>query len=444
MGVTIYGIGGYEEVGMNMTAVKVDDEVIILDMGWALDKVLSYFGEYIPEKISTKEMIKMGAFPNDSVIHEYKDKVKAIVLSHAHLDHISAAPKMAPFYKDAPVIATPYTIQVLKRLIKEEPMPFKNRLVKLSPNSSFKVSKNITIEFIYVTHSVPQSVMTAIHTKYGVILYSGDYKFDDFPVIGQKTNMKRLLQLGKQGVLCLIADSTRVDEEKKTFSESVFNAMFRDVLLTTNEENLIVATTFSSHIARLKTMVEQAIKMKRIPVIFGRSMYNYIHAAEEIGIVKISDKARIVKSRKEMEKIMRKINMLKKKYFVICSGHQGEPSSVLSKIADNQLPLDIGEEDQLIFCSMVIPTPIQIAQRLNIENKFKERKVRLFMDIHVHGHGSREDLHDLMKIVKPKHIVPCHGDISKLSSAINFALQMGYTLGKTAHLLQNGNKVDIV
>jgi len=412
-------------------------------MGWALDRLLSTFGEYIPEKMSTKDMVKAGVFPNDSIIHEFKDKVKAIVLSHAHLDHISAAPKMAPFYKNAPVLATAYTIEVLKRLIKEEPLPFKNRLVKLSPNSSFKVSKDITIEFVYATHSVPQSVMTAIHTKYGVIIYTGDYKLDDFPVIGQKTNIKRLSQLGKKGVLCLISDSTRVDEEKKTFSESVFNAMFRDVLNTTNQENLIVATTFSSHIARIKTMIEQAVKMDRIPVIFGRSMYNYIKAAEDIELVKLSDKAKIVRGKKNMEKAMRKINTLKKKYFVICSGHQGEPSSVLSKVADKVLPLDIGREDQLIFCSTVIPTPIQIAQRMNIEKKFKERRTRLFKDIHVHGHGSREDLHDIMKIVKPKHLIPCHGDISKLSSAINFAIQMDYKLGKTAHLLQNGNKVDI-
>ncbi len=443
MTIQVFTIGGYEEVGKNMTAVRIDGEIVILDLGWHLEKVLSEFGEYDPRTISTKNMIEIGAFPDDSIIHEYKDEVKAIVLSHAHLDHVAAVPKMAPFYKKALVIGTPFTIEVVKKLIKDEAIPFKNKLIILNANSSMKISKNIEIEFIYVTHSTPQSVMIAVHTKYGIILFTGDFKFDNFPVIGQKTNMARLKAVAKKGVLLLIVESTRVDEESKTFSESVFNAMFKDVLLSDNKDNLIVATTFSSHISRIKTIVEYGTAMGRTVVIMGHSMKNYISAAETVGIVKISDKVRICHNKAEINKTLKAIAKDRSKYLILCTGHQGEPDSVLDRISKKEFDFTFQKDDQIIFCCCVIPAPVNIAQRMELEKRLKYFQVRLFKDIHVHGHASMQDIHDLIKMISPKYIIPNHGNISKIASSVELARKFGYSLGKNIFMMQDGSMVEL-
>jgi ribonuclease J len=286
--------------------------------------------------------------------------------------------------------------------------------------------------------------MVVLHTKEGKILYANDYKFDAFPVIGKTTNTRRLRELGKEKVAALIMDCTRAREPGKTPSETVAKEMMRDVLLgTENRDNLIILSTFSSHIARLSSVLEMGKKLNRKVIFMGRSLAKYIEAAEKIRLVKFSKEAEVLKYGNEIKKRLRKIDASPQrgKYLLVTTGNQGEPNSVLSRIAIGELPLKLRRDDQVIFSCNVIPTPVNIANRDILEYKLAQKNVRIFKGIHVSGHASKEDQRDLISMVKPQHIVPAHGDIQMTSALSELASEMGYSLGKNVHLIQNGQKI---
>jgi ribonuclease J len=237
--IEIRSVSGYEEVGRNMTALRVDDSVIILDMGLELESYVNYIEDEDINKISVNELIKNKARPDISYINEWINDVKAIISTHAHLDHIGAMPFLAGNF-NAPIIASPYTIEVLNRTASDNGLKIKNPLKKINANSRIKINEKLILEFIGVTHSTPQTAMIAIHTPDGAIVYANDYKFDNYPIIGKKTNKERLRELGNQGVLALIVDSTKAAEPKKTPSESVARAMLRDVMLATDNRHKIM------------------------------------------------------------------------------------------------------------------------------------------------------------------------------------------------------------
>jgi len=255
MRITLHAVGGYDEVGRNMTCLEIGNDAIILDMGIYLDR-------YVPlqdniDELTAQQLIQEDAIPNDGKIFQLRNKVKAIILSHAHLDHIGAIPWLASHY-NCPIFSTPYTVEILKRMKREKSFfELKNKLVTITPNSTYNISKNIDVEFIHTTHSIIQPSMVNISIPQGNILYSLDYKFDNHPIIGKRTNKKKLRKLGKGNTIALIVDSTNAEEEKKTFSESVAREMLKDVLLgMETEEHGIIITTFSSHVARLKSIFE--------------------------------------------------------------------------------------------------------------------------------------------------------------------------------------------
>lgn len=443
MGIELWAIGGYNEIGRNMSAINVDGEVVILDMGVWLEKISGYEnGDAM--RLSANELLNMEAIPDDTIFEKaWGNKVKAILITHSHLDHVGACTKIAPKY-DAPIIATPFTCEVLENLKREE-KGITNKIIRLNAGSKYEISKNLLIEFVYATHSTPQTVIITLHTKYGAIVYANDFKFDEYPVLGKRTDYKRLVEIGKDGVIALISDSTRIDEEKRTFSESLVREMLKDVLLwTDNEKNAIITTTFASHIARLSTILNFAKEMGRKPVFIGRSLANYISAAERVGLVNFSKEAKIYGYKNEIKKALKEINKSREKYFIICTGNQGEPDAVLTRIAQGKLPFDILPEDQIVFCCNTIPSPINEANRANLERMLKSKRARIFTDIHASGHAAREDHRELLKMLEPKNYIPCHGGIQKQASAVELATEMGYTLGKDVHLLQNGQKLKII
>lgn len=442
--IELMAVGGYDEVGRNMTAVKVDDEVVILDMGWNLEKVLMHFGNYNPKKHSLQDMIEVGAFPDYNYMGSWIPKVKAIVISHAHLDHISAIPKLARKFPGAQIIGTPFTIEVLKGHLEEEPKKLPNNITVMKAGSKKKLGKNFTLEYVHVTHSTPQACMSVLHTPAGRVVYTGDWKLDNHPIIGKRTNTKRLKQLGDEGVKLLIADTVRIEREQKTPSEAMVKEMLKDVLWgVENEGHAIFVTTFSSQIARLYTIKTLAEKMGRKVIFMGRSMKNYIHAAKKVGVVDLTKGAEVLSWSRKVKSALKRVRKNPEKYLVVATGHQGEPHSVLDRISRGKLPFEFKEWDTLIFASEIIPAPVNQANRAELERRLRTSKVRMFKDIHVSGHAAREDHRDLLKILKPDHYVPFHGDIKKLASAANLAKDMGYQLGKTVHLMQNGQKVEI-
>ncbi|MFT4343243.1 MAG: RNase J family beta-CASP ribonuclease [Candidatus Woesearchaeota archaeon] len=442
MPVEICTVGGYGEVGRNMTAIRIDDEVIICDMGVHLENYIALTEEEDVVNISPKQLIYHKAVPDITVIESWKPLVKAIVPTHAHLDHIGAVPFLAPAF-DAPVICTPFTAAVLHAIIDDAGIQFPNKIKVLNANSSIKISDAISIEFVSITHSTPQTVIVVIHTPYGDIIYANDFKFDNTPIVGTKPNMERLREIGATGkVLCLIVDSLYADEHKKMPSESVAREMLKDVMLNTESQGKgMIVTTFSSHIARLKSILEFGKKLNRKVIFLGRSMNKYITAAESVGLVNFSEEGEIIKYASRVGSKIKKIcNEGKDKYLLVVTGHQGEPKSALSKMAHGLFPFEQG--DIVIFSTSVIPSPTNIKNREIIEDVLRTHGARIFRDIHISGHAAREDHRDLLTMLKPRHLLPSHAPLPKMTAMLELAIDMGMP-NDTVHLVKEGTFLEL-
>jgi len=440
----IHAIGGYNEVGKNMTALEIDDDVIIFDSGLFLPAIV---GVSEREKIPTeKGMRNLGALPDDLYLenHNLREKVRAILVSHAHLDHVGGIPYNSYRY-NADVVGTPFTMSVLKVLMEDNNHKIKNRIVSIEPNGTYIVkgkNRNYKVEFINMTHSTIQSAIIAVHTPYGIVFYANDYKLDNSPVFGDKPNYYRLKELSKMGVKALIVDCLYAPDDRKTPSEKIAKGLLEDVFFTTDNKNSgMIVTTFSSHIARLKTITELGRRLNREVVFLGRSLNKYVTAAKLVGKAPFINDIRLVTYRKQLEKSLKQINKSKQDYLIVCTGHQGEPGSILDRIAKNQLPLHLTSSDHIIFSSKTIPTPINEENRQQLEKRLKKHQVRIFDNVHVSGHGGREDLRDLINLIKPEHVIPSHGDLKKLTAGAALAAEMGYKLNKTVHLMQNGQSI---
>ena len=324
MGMQIITVGGYSEIGKNCTIVKVDNEAVILDMGLHMDNYIAYTEEredfHTEKDMSADALIKVKAVPNIYQIQDLWSKVKAICVTHAHLDHLGAIPFISNKFK-ADIHCTRYTAEVLSAILRDEKISLRNNIVSHPTNSRFKISKKITIEFINITHSVPQTVIIAVHTPYGTLVYANDFKLDNAPTLGDKPNFKRLKALGEKGVKVLIVDSLYADTAMKTPSESIAREMLKDVLLGVNSKGkAVVVTTFSSHIARLKSIVELGKKLRRKIVFIGRSLSKYTTAAQTAGIIDFSKKAEFVRYVNKIGKFFKQVKH-PEKYLFIVTGH---------------------------------------------------------------------------------------------------------------------------
>lgn len=432
----ICAVGGYYEVGRNMTAVKVDDACFILDMGINLTKYIELTEDEDIHDITEKQLMHAGAIPDDSTIADWRDKVKAIIPTHAHLDHVGALPFMAHKYK-APIIATPFTHEIIKAICKDDRLKLKNKTLVLQPNSHYDLN-DVRVEFIHITHSTPQTIVAALHTKQGTILYSNDFKLDNFPVLGKKPNYRRLQEL--KNVKVLICDCLRAQDHRKTPSENVAREMLKDILLGVHcEQQAIFITTFSSHIARLKSIIEFGKHLRRKVVFLGRSLAKYTQAAENVGLVTFSKEVDIYRYGNEIKKALKRIAQEPQKYLVVLTGHQGEPKSVLGRIARGQFPFAFKPKDVVIFSSTIIPNDLNKQNRKELETILEEKHVRIFRDIHQSGHASREDLRDFLHLVRPEYVIPAHGEEAMTEAMVSLALEEGIKVIK----LRNGERVKI-
>lgn len=441
----IHAIGGYDEVGKNMTALDLGEDVILFDAGLHLPAIV---GVTEREKIPTERgMRSLGALPDDLYLDKkgLREKTRALIVSHAHLDHVGGVPYIAPRY-DADVVGTPFTTEVLKVLMADSNQKIRNRIVTVPVDGTYTVrgKRTYKVELINMTHSTIQCAMVAVHTPEGIILYANDYKLDNSPVFGNKPSYRRIKELAKMGVKALIVDCLYAPDDRKTPSEKIAKGLLEDVFFTTDNQNAgMIVTTFSSHIARLKTISEMGRRLHREVVFVGRSLSKYMMAASNIGQAPFRKDVQVLTYKKQMERVLRRINKNKKNYLVVCTGHQGEPGSILDRISRNQFPLTVSAEDHIIFSSKTIPTPVNETNRQELERRLKKHNVRIFDNIHVSGHGGREDLRDLIKLTQPEHIIPSHGEEAKRMAGAKLAVEMGYTLDKTVHLLANGQVLEL-
>jgi ribonuclease J len=431
----IIPVGGYSEIGRNCVIIKVGNESVMLDLGLLLDNYIKYTEDDDVVDYSPKMLMEIDAVPNINAIADIKSTLQGVCVSHAHLDHAGAIPFLSEKIR-CPIHATHFTNEVIKTIARDEKIKMANELVSHKSNSRFRLSKNIEIEFINVTHSTPQTVIIVVHTPEGSVVYANDFKFDSAPVLGQKPNFERLKELKAK---VLIIDSLYSLSLRKTPSEAIAREMLKDVLLGTNTEGKnIIVTTFSSHIARLKTIVELGERLNRKVVFLGRSLHKYSTAAETCDLV---DFKHIEKIRfgAQVRKYLQRVTKTEKYLFVV-TGHQGEPKATLWKMVHGAFKFKEG--DAVIFSCNVIPTEENLANREKLEEEFRQQHVRIFKDIHVSGHASREDQRDLLDILKPEHIIPTHGNVAMLAGMKELALEQRYK-PEFVHILKNGERLKL-
>ncbi|RXK46675.1 ribonuclease J [Halorientalis pallida] len=447
MEIEIATIGGYEEVGRQMTAVRAGDDVVVFDMGLNLSKVLIH-DNVETERMHSLDLIDMGAIPDDRVMSDLEGDVKAIVPTHGHLDHIGAISKLAHRY-DAPIVASPFTIELVKQQIKgEEKFGVENDLQKMSAGETMQIGERNELEFVNVTHSIIDAINPVLHTPEGSIVYGLDKRMDHTPVIGDPIDMKRFREIAREdnGVLCYIEDCTNAGRKGRTPSESVARRHLKDVMYSIEDyDGGIVATTFSSHIARVSSLVEFADDIGRQPVLLGRSMEKYSGTAERLDFVDFPDDLGMYGHRKSVDRTFKRImNEGKENFLPIVTGHQGEPRAMLTRMGRGETPYELEDGDKVLFSARVIPEPTNEGQRYQSEKLLGMQGARIYDDIHVSGHLREEGHYEMIDTLQPQHIIPAHQDMKGFAPYVDLAENMGYNLGRDLHVTRNGNLITLV
>ncbi len=398
-------LGGAGEIGMNLNLFGYgkpgEYKWIIVDIG------VTFSDDNIPGI----EVI----LPNPEFIVNQKENLLGIVLTHAHEDHVGAIAHLWPML-ECPIYATPFTAAIVREKFKELKINIGNHLkiVKLSGNVKLGV---FDIDYVTLTHSILEPNGLAISTPEGLVLHTADFKIDDDPLIGEKTDVKKLTELGKKGVLAMICDSTNIFNLGSTGSES----SVRTGLLTVLEKmkNRIVITSFASNVARMETVFKVAEKIGRQVCLVGRSMNRIYQLARQCNYlqdIKIPIDVRDVKK------------IPKNKIIFLCTGSQGEQRAALARIANGTHPdLHLEKGDNVIFSSRIIPGNEK--KLYKIFNDLSKSEINVLSEensmIHVSGHPAREDLKKMYNWAKPKILIPVHGEQRHMAEHINFAKEMG-------------------
>ncbi len=441
MTIELTAVGGYNEVGRQCTAIKIDDEVFIIDLGLHLDHYIKYT-EDDEEDINTtnaRGLRQAGAVPDWRSIKDWKKQVKAIILTHAHLDHIGAVPYLAHMF-ECPIYGSPFTIELLKELIADKEITIPNPLIKVEKQAD--ITSKVSADFIHMTHSTVDCKLIALHSTHGVVVIDNDYKIDLMPTFGEPPDFERLKALSGK-VVAHVSECLYAPHTSSTPSEIVARQMLEQVLLTQDFKNrAIFVSTFSSHIARLMTIMDMGRALNRKVIFLGRSMAKYLKAATNANIIDLPDHVQIIKYGSQIKNFFKKHHDLSK-YLVVCTGHMGEQKATLSKLIDGKLLYHFKPADVVILSSRAIPVPSIIAHRQELERKLRLRKVRLFTDVHVSGHASREDIRALITIINSKHLIPNHGDPVMTQAFVELAREVGY-LPERIHSLREGDRIKLL
>lgn len=436
----LLAVGGYEEVGRNMSFLNFEEDAIIVDMGIRLDRVIIHEDTNL-NQMSHKELASRGIIPDDRKVKGFKDKIKAIVLTHGHLDHLGAASLLAKKYPQVPIIGTPYTMELVKRELGRK---VKNPLSILKAGEVLQISKRLSIEFVRVSHSIPDTVALAVHSKEGRFLYLNDFKLDDTPVISNTPDYRRLKELGREGIGAMVIETTRVEREGRTPSERIARGLLEDTIRKSDSSAKLIVTTFSSQIARIQSAVDAARQQGRIPLLLGRSMEKYVGIAEKMGIISLPENASIYGAQKSITKVLNRLAKGgKEEYMPIITGHQGEPDALLSKIGNKKYNFKIEPGDNVVFSADTIPNPVNIANRYSLETKLTMQGARLFKGTHVSGHAAKEDHRDVIRMLNPEKIIPTHGTLDMNAKYAELAESEGYTLNRNLFLIRNGQKIEL-
>ena len=397
----IIPLGGLGEIGKNMTVIRVDDEILVIDSGLMF-----------PDE----DMLGIDlVIPDISYLIENKDKIKAIVLTHGHEDHIGALPYVLKKI-NVPVYGTRLTLGILEGRLKENGVDSSN-LHSVMQGDIINVGC-FSVGFIRVNHSIPDAVGLSIKTPVGMIVHTGDFKLDYTPIDGKMTDFRRFSDLGNRGVLVLMADSTNSEREGHTPSERTVGAAFDRAFH--NARGRIIVATFSSNVHRIQQVIDTAVRYKRHVAVLGRSMVNVVNISLELGYI-TAPEGTIV----DIDEIH---NYRMEQMVIITTGSQGEPMSALTRMSmSDHRKVGIVPGDTVIISATPIPGNEKLVSK-TIDNLMKLGANVIYgrnQGIHVSGHASREELKLMHNLVRPKFFIPVHGEYHHLVQHARLARELG-------------------
>ena len=423
----VIALGGLEEIGKNMTVLEYGNDIIIIDCGLAF-----------PED----DMLGIDlVIPDITYLAKNVEKIRGIVLTHGHEDHIGALPYVLKQLK-VPVFGTLLTLGLLENKLREHKMLDKTTLHTVVPGEKVKLGEMV-VEFIHTNHSIADSVALAIQTPVGMVIHTGDFKVDYTPIDGDIIDLQRFAELGSQGVLLLMSDSTNAERKGFTMSEKNVGKVFERIFEETPRNRIMVAT-FSSNIHRIQQIINAAYMYGRKVAIIGRSMVNAVKTASELDYLWVPPRTLI-----DINEIK---NYRDEQLVIITTGSQGETMSALSRIANSEhKQVSVKPDDKIIISASAIPGNEKNVIRVVNELLKKGADVVYggIEDIHVSGHARQEELKLMLALTKPKFFMPVHGEYMHLSSHRDLAISMGMDkknifvnkLGDVLELSKNEAKV---
>ena len=420
MPVKVIPLGGLGEVGKNITLYEYDGDMILVDCGMTF-----------PDADTPGVDI---VIPDFTYLIENKDKIKGLVVTHGHEDHIGAIPYLLKQF-NLPIYATRLTIGLIAGKLKEHKLLGDAKLNEVADGKTIKLGK-FNIEFIHVNHSIPDSVAFAITCDAGTVVHMGDFKIDTTPIDDKVIDLARFAELGKNGVLALLSDSTNAERPGFISSERLVGESLSN-LFKKAEGHRIVVATFSSNIHRIQQIIDEAARCKRKVAVSGKSMINVVNVATELGYLNVPSGILV-----EIETIK---NYAPSDLVIITTGSQGEPMSALTRMATNEhRQVEIAPGDMIIISATPIPGNEKLVSR--VVNELMKRGANVvyekMYDVHVSGHACQEELKLIMSIVKPRYFIPIHGEQKHLYKHAQLAYAMGIDYNSVV-LGANGNVLEL-
>ncbi len=414
----IIPLGGLDEIGKNMTVIEYGNEMIMVDCGMAF-----------PDD----DMPGVDLVINDiSYVEKNRDKLKGIFLTHGHEDHIGGLPY---FLREinVPVYGTRLTIGLVEHKLKEHNMMTKVKLVRVKAGDVFKIGNFFSVEFIRTNHSIADSTALAIKTPLGTVIHMGDFKIDTTPIVGEMIDLVRLGELGNEGVLALMSDSTNVERPGSAMSERTVGDKFDNIFRKCKKR--IIVATFASNVHRVQQIIKAAVENGRKVAVSGRSMENIVELSILLGYMKVP------------EGVLINLDSINKyppdKLVIITTGSQGEPMSALTRMAfSDHRKVEVTKDDLIIISATPIPGNEKSVSNV-INELFKigaDVIYKALADVHVSGHACQEELKMILALTKPKFFIPVHGEHRHLMLHAALAEKMGV---KNTFILQNGSVLEL-
>ncbi|MFJ8244995.1 ribonuclease J [Peribacillus asahii] len=418
---SIFALGGVNEIGKNMYVIQYENDLFIIDCG---------------SKFPNEDLLGIDLIiPDITYLQENKNKIRALIVTHGHEDHIGGIPY---FLKElnVPIYATRFTLGLIELKLKEHGLLRDSKLIQIDEDSHFNFGQT-GVSFFRTSHSIPDCLGIVFHTPEGVVVHTGDFKFDLTPVNNQYTDIHKMADIGKQGVLVLLSESTNAERPGSSPSEQLVGGHIEEAFR--KAERKVIISTFASNVNRLQQVVDAAQKTNRKLALLGRTMVNVVSVAMERGYLQVPD-GMLIEAQQVNE-------MAPEKVAILCTGSQGEPMAALSRLStSNYRDVDILPQDTVIIAAGPIPGNERSVSRI-VDNLYQLGANVIYgsgsvTGMHVSGHAYQEELKLMLTLMKPKYFIPIHGEFRMLHHHRLLAESVGVEQGNT-FIINNGDVIDI-